>query len=282
MKKINLEKMKYIDFSKFDEKNLDVKFTSPYHDWQFSKEEKNKLSVFNEMSDIEWKNRLSRGQFVSLKDLNINYDDLNDSYRDIRECQPWRLIRISEFLDRSDTITAPLLYKSENTYTMIDGRTTTAIFNYFKKISNLKFWLIDDSVDSTDYTRALDITVQEKIDAEKEAQGNFTRLFDYGNIDDSHKALVRDITDKLEKAGQHQLATEFRHLVKIEDNEKYNIEESPFFQEAKNFGLSIQKQGFITVSENGKSIEYPMISTGGDIREYNRFMEAIFKKYVIK
>jgi len=165
---------------------------------------------------------------------------------------------------------------------MIDGRTTTAIFNYFKKISNLKFWLIDDSVDSTDYTRALDITVQEKIDAEKEAQGNFTRLFDYGNIDDSHKALVRDITDKLEKAGQHQLATEFRHLVKIEDNEKYNIEESPFFQEAKNFGLSIQKQGFITVSENGKSIEYPMISTGGDIREYNRFMEAIFKKYVIK
>ena len=116
---------------------------------------------------------------------------------------------------------------------------------------------------------------------EKKSKGNYIKKFNYDEIDDSHKSLIRDIVERLEKENQYSLAQELKITCKLEENEKYDIEKSLFFQIAKEWPLSLNKQGFITHSENGKITEYPIISTCADIRYYDKMMENIIKNYEI-
>jgi|694.fasta_scaffold131948_2 hypothetical protein len=101
--------------------------------------------------------------------------------------------------------------------------------------------------------------------------------FDYGNIKDDHKALVKDIILRLEKNNQTDLIQDLKVLFKIEESEKYNIEESVFYQYCKKVNVPINRQGTITELKNGKNIEYPIISVCDDVRKLNSICEKIIE-----
>lgn len=272
--KVYLEQMKYVNFEAINVPSDDIHWITPYMNPNWSFEEKNVFGDLVNLSRNEWKRRLSRGKFVDMKDF--DYEKIEGRLPDIRKGDPWRLVRVAATIDFK-YITSPIVYKNKNGYNMVDGRHTSIIFHHFKK--NFKIWLIDDTIDSDDYIRVLDTQVENAIQAEKAALGQVSKKFDYNLIDDSHKALMRDVVERLEKENNYGLAQEFKILCKLQENEKFNIEKSLFFNLAKDFSLSLNKQGYMTVSENGKITEYPIISTCGDIREYDKFIEHIIKTY---
>ena len=272
--KVYLEQMKYVNFEAINVPSKDIHWTTPYINPNWSFEQKNVFGDLSNMSKNEWKRRLSRGKFVDIKDF--DYEKIEGRLKDIRESDTWRLVRVAGTID-SKYVTSPLVYKNKNGYHMIDGKHTALIFHHFKK--NFKIWLIDDTIDSDDYTRVLDAQVENEIQVEKKAAGQVNKKFDYNQIDDSHKALIRDIVERLEKENNYRLAQELKILCKLQENKKFDIEKSLFFNLAKDFPLSLSKQGFVTVSENGEITEYPIISTCGDIREYEKFIEHIIKIY---
>jgi len=274
--KISLEQFKHVNFDAMNIPEGEIHWSNPYDLPQWSFEEKSKISALAPLTLSEWKRRLARGKFVNIDE--IGYDNIIDSLHEIRQSHPWRLVRVANVIE-TRKIVCPIVYKTKTGYHFIDGRTTAMMFNHFKK--PFKVWVIDDTVDSDDYTRALDPTVQAKIDQEEEKQGGYTKVFDYSTIDDSHKALIRDVVERLEKENQHSLAQELKITCKLEDNDKYDIEKSPFFKIAKKYPLSINRQGFVTQSANGKITEYPIISTCADIRIYNKMIEEIIETYVI-
>jgi hypothetical protein len=272
--KIYLEQMKYVNFEAINVPSKDIHWITPYINPNWSFQEKNVFGDLSNLSRSEWKRRLSRGKFVDIEDL--NYEKIQGHLLDIRKGDPWRLIRVAATID-SKYITSPIVYKNKDGYNILDGRHTAIIFHHFKK--SFKIWLIDDTIDSDDYTRVLDTQVENEIQAEKAASGHVNKKFDYNQIDDSHKALIRDVVERLEKEKNYSLAQELKILCKLQENKKFDIEKSLFFNLAKDFPLSLSKQGFVTVSENGEITEYPIISTCGDIREYEKFIEHIIKTY---
>ena len=99
------------------------------------------------------------------------------------------------------------------------------------------------------------------------------------SISDDDKALVKEITMMLENENQHSLSEQLKLTFGLKDIEKYNMDNSPFYQICKELNLPLQSQGTIKVSENGKVTEYPMVALCDDIRRLNKIIEHTISKY---
>ncbi len=100
---------------------------------------------------------------------------------------------------------------------------------------------------------------------------NFT--FDYNNVTEESKNAIKAVLLNLETSGKLDPDTEHAMKVRfgIEDPEMYPLEESKFYQLARNFGIFCSEEGFTTDMDKGRRI--PNLRISGDIIRLDAFLE---------
>lgn len=250
----------------------EIEFTDPIHYAKNSFDEKDKFPELHDYDTLEkWQDKLKTGKLVSIDSEEIGgIEKIVDSYYDIRQCLGWKLVRIETQLI-SKSICAPVVAKRKDGMVMfVDGRTTACFLNEFKR-KDLMVWLIDLKKDAQDF-------IEQKLDESPEMQP----VFDYGNIKPEHQALIRDVL-KLAPKDSHQFKDKLSVLFKLEKEDNYDLDSSPFMEYAKEAGLIPMQQGHITEKKDGnKPMNYPIVSVCDDIRKFEKFIEIIMQKVMVK
>ena len=226
-----------------------------------------KCKMFPELSQFseqQWIERAQKGKKINLSE--INPDEILDMYQNINECVSWKIVKVfDEYLNYGKMRMPVILKQSDNLYKIIDGKTSLGLFNHYKK--DLPVWLIDESLLSTDFKKILEKKIE-----------NFSSLYDYRNISDNDKKLVKEIISILEKDNNYAMSNQLKVTFKLTDTNVYDIEKSEFFKACQKHNINLQKQGIVTVMENNITTEYPVISICEDIRRLNNFIKNISKK----
>jgi len=259
-----MKNKKYIDIY-----NIDIpkkyKFIKPNFKAAFNLSKAYK--PFIHLTETKFEQRCERGKKTTIKKIGLN--NIKNAYTHINQVVPWKLIKLKEEVSSNpyNTINMPIIVKiDKKEYYVVDGNTAVGLFTYFKK--DVDVWLLDESLETQDFKKRI-----------KEKVIEYTPNYDYGSISQEDKALVKEITILLEKENQNALAEQLKLTFGLKDVEKYNIDNSPFYQICKELNLPLQSQGTIKVSENGKVIEYPMVSICDDIRRLNKIIEYVISKY---
>tara|TARA_B100001250_G_scaffold302222_1_gene263938 strand:+ start:983 stop:1465 length:483 start_codon:yes stop_codon:yes gene_type:complete len=97
--------------------------------------------------------------------------------------------------------------------------------------------------------------------------------FDYNNVSEDSKNAVKAVLLNLEVAGK--LTPEIEKSMKvrfgIEDPEMISLNESKFYQLARNFGIHCSEEGFTTDMDNGRKI--PNLRISGNVIRLDAFLE---------
>jgi len=257
-------KKNYIDIN-----NVDIpkkyKFVRP--DFRSAYNLSKAYKPFIHLTQTKFEQRCEKGKKTTLKKIGLK--NIKNAYTHINQLVPWKLIKLREEISSTpeNTIQMPIIVKIEkDEYYVVDGNTVVGLFCYFKKDADV--WLLDESLSTKDFKKIL-----------KEKAVEYTPNYDYGSISDDDKALVKEITMMLENENQHSLSEQLKLTFGLKDIEKYNMDNSPFYQICKELNLPLQSQGTIKVSENGKVTEYPMVALCDDIRRLNKIIEYVISKY---
>jgi len=219
----------------------------------------------------KWEDKLKTGKLISINSEEVGgIENITDSYYDIRQCLGWKLVRIEGQLI-SKKICPPIVAKRKDGSVMfIDGRTTACFLNEFKR-EDLMVWLIDLKKDAQDF-------IEQKLDESPDIKP----VFDYGNIKPEHQALIRDVI-QLAPKDSHSFKDKLSVLFKLEQEDEYDLDGSPFMEYAKEAGLVPMKQGHITEKNDGnRPKNYPIISLCDDVRKFEKFIEIIMQKVMVK
>ena len=235
-----------------------IKFVKP--DSGFSFTEKGVCSHLGGYSEREWERRLQQGIKVDIS--TIGYENVDGFHEDVRSVQAWKFIRVEESMS-GGSIKMPLVRKYENDYLVIDGKTTAITLK--ELYGDFPVWLIDESEKSSDWNRKVNF------------RDDVLKKYDYGQITKDDQVLVNEIVNILEAKGQKEIALNLKEQFQIIEHEKFNLQDSIFFQTCKNAGLRIHPQGDIMVTENGKTVLYPMVDVCDDIRKFDKMISDLMK-----
>lgn len=216
------------------------------------------------LSEEKWFERAKKGAKTTLSKIGIK--NIKNIYTNINQCVPWKLVKLNDNLKINRLYMAIILKVDKKEYYVIDGNNSLGLLNHYKK--NPPVWLIDESLETDDYKRII-----------KDKMNQISKIYDYGNITEMDKALVRDITNLLDKENLTNISNQLKLTFGLEKHDTYNIEESPFYNLCKENHIHMVKQGHTKLMENGKTTEYPIVSLCEDIRKFNNFIENILKKY---
>ena len=97
--------------------------------------------------------------------------------------------------------------------------------------------------------------------------------FDYGNVTEESKNAIKAVLLNLQTSGKLDPGTEKAMLVKfgIVDPDMVPLEESKFYQLARNFGVYCAEEGFTSDMDTGRKI--PNLRISGDIIRLDAFLE---------
>ena len=224
----------------------------------------------NYNTEEKWQDKLKTGKLISINDKEIGgLHNVADGYTDIRQCVGWKLVRIENQLI-SKSIHTPILAKTKTgEIFFVDGRTTACLLNEFKR--DIMVWLLDLTKDGQDF-------IEQKLDESPDMQP----VFDYGNIKPEHQALIRDVL-KIAPKDSHDFKSKLSVLFKLENEDNYDLDDSIFIQYAKEAGLVTSKQGHITEKKgSNKPMNWPIISICDDVRKFDKLVEIIMQKVMLK
>lgn len=104
-------------------------------------------------------------------------------------------------------------------------------------------------------------------------------MFDYGAIKIEHQSAALEIANLLKSLGHTDIAEEILVRFQIEKIPTYDMEESAFVQEMKEAGIYVAIQGFLKEGSGKDAFQYPLVAVNGDIRQFNKMIETLKKKY---
>jgi hypothetical protein len=93
-------------------------------------------------------------------------------------------------------------------------------------------------------------------------------VFDYGAINDDHKAAAQEIAEYLQTQGLTDAANALRLRFKLKEIQKMSIDNSPFVVACKAAGLYCAIQGYIQEGQEPNIIQYPLVALCDDIRKF--------------
>lgn len=109
-------------------------------------------------------------------------------------------------------------------------------------------------------------------------------VFDYGSITEGQKSAVDELLVKLKQDPKISFVLDddtistIKKDFKIVEIDKFDIEKSAFYQFAKQRNMYVPIQGWIKEGMGKDAIEYPIISTSMDIREYDLMLNDLIQK----
>lgn len=259
-----MKNKKYIDIH-----NVDIpkkyKFVKP--DFKAAFNLSKAYKPFIHLTETKFQQRCEQGKKTTIKKIGLK--NIKNAYTHINQVVPWKLIKLREELSSNpyNTVNMPIIVKiDKKEYYVVDGNTVVGLFTYFKK--DVDVWLLDESLETQDFKKKI-----------KEKVIEYTPNYDYGSISQEDKALVKEITILLEKENQNAIAEQLKLTFGLKDIERYDMNTSPFYQVCRELNVPLSPQGTVKVSENGKTIEYPLVALCDDIRILNKIFEHIILKY---
>ena len=100
-------------------------------------------------------------------------------------------------------------------------------------------------------------------------------VFDYGAINDDHKAAAQEIAEYLQTQGLTDAANALRLRFKLKEIPKMSIDDSPFVAACKAAGLYCAIQGYIQEGQEPNIIQYPLVALCDDIRKFELLIPVI-------
>jgi len=104
---------------------------------------------------------------------------------------------------------------------------------------------------------------------------NIVPLFDYGSINDDHRAAANEIADLARAHGNEMLAELIKLRFKVVEPNRFDITQSEFFNACKKYGVPVAVQGWIQQGEGSDAVFYPLICINEDIRKFDEFYKKI-------
>jgi len=251
---------------KYDEIKLPetITFDSPIVDEAY--ENARDFKPFEQMSSSKWYYRSRKGKPVKLKDIG-GAKIFEGVDVPLEEIHPHKLIKLLNLICNG-RVHMPVVYKdSNNEYWNLspDGLDIITILYFFKKESNIDVWLVDESIESNDFEED-DLMLGKEV---------FTPEYDYGNITDDDRILIREICEQLETKGNLSDSAFLRNQFQLKQIWQYDLANSPFVKMCKDNNIEIQKQGHMTTYENGEAREYPIVTLCEDIRKLEKLFASI-------
>lgn len=118
----------------------------------------------------------------------------------------------------------------------------------------------------------------------KEQNVSVRGVFDYGEITEGQKSVVEELLTQLKQDPKMSFVlddekiTSLKKQFKIEEIDRFDIEKSAFYQLAKQKNYYAPIQGWIKEGLGPDAIEYPILSTNMDIREYDKMVHELIQK----
>lgn len=109
-------------------------------------------------------------------------------------------------------------------------------------------------------------------------------VFDYGSVTEGQKSAIEELLTKLKQDPKISFVLDddtvstIKKDFKIVEIDRFDIEQSVFYQFAKQRNMYVPIQGWIKEGVGKDAIEYPIISTNMDIREYDKMMHDLIQK----
>ena len=108
-------------------------------------------------------------------------------------------------------------------------------------------------------------------------------VFNYGDITEGQKSVVEELLTRLKQDSNISFVLDDEYVswikreFKIEEVNRFNIENSAFWQWANQKGYYTPIQGWIKEGQGPEAIEYPIIATNMDIRQYDKMMSEFIQ-----
>lgn len=102
---------------------------------------------------------------------------------------------------------------------------------------------------------------------------NLIPLFDYGSLNDDHKAAAEECVALANQLGQPMLAELIKAKFQLVEPKRFDMDTSKFVAAAKEAGIYIAIQGHIKEGDT----EYQLVSVNEDIRKLEKFIELLQK-----
>lgn len=226
-----------------------------------------KVSQFygpTEMSRKRFVSKANNGVPVKINDIG-GIEIIKDRFVNLKSCIEFLLLK--EYNDfRTGMVPYPTLLKRNDGIYCLEGKERISFFQEFEKLDELYVWLIDDSSTSEQG----DIT-------KKVADGTLLPIYNYGNVTEDDKTLVREVINMLDQDKQYSTSQLLKERFKMNDIIQYDRNESVFLNYANDMNLPIHIQGHSTQTKGDKTYHYPIFSLCDDIRVLNKFVENIIK-----
>jgi hypothetical protein len=116
-------------------------------------------------------------------------------------------------------------------------------------------------------------------------QHNLTKrgVFNYGDVTQGQKDAVDELLTRLKQDPKISFVLNDEYVswmkkeFKIEEIDRFNIENSNFWQWASKRNIDMPVQGWIKEGRGKDAVEYPIISTNMDIRQYDKMMHDLIQ-----
>ena len=221
---------------------------------------------FERMSQGKWYYRSRKGKPIKISEIG-GVKIFEGAAVTLQEIHPHKFIKVlNQFL--LGRAPMPVVYKDENeTYYNLspNGLDMMTVLYNFKKDNDLMVWLVDESVGSKDF----------EDDDEMLGKEVYTPNYDYGNITDDDRILIREICEQLEKNGNESDSQFLKQQFQLKQAWQYDLANSPFVKICRDNDIKVSKQGYMTNHENNETREYPIISICEDIRKLEKLFTDI-------
>jgi hypothetical protein len=217
-----------------------------------------------EMSQKRWVSKANNGVPVKINDIG-GVEVIEDRFVNLKSCIEFLLLKEYDQF-RTGMVPYPTLLKRDEGIYCLEGKERISFFQEFDKLDELQVWLVDDSRTSTQG----DIT-------KNVADGTILPVYNYGNITEDDKTLVREVIGMLDADKAFKTSQLLKERFKMNDVIQYDRDESVFLRYANEMNLPVHIQGHSTQTKGNETRHYPIFSICDDIRILNKFVENIIK-----
>jgi hypothetical protein len=108
-------------------------------------------------------------------------------------------------------------------------------------------------------------------------------VFNYGEVTEGQKSAVDEVLTRLKQDPtisfvlNDEYVSWMKKEFKIEKIDRFNIENSAFWQWANKRNIDLPVQGWIKEGRGKDAVEYPIIATNMDIRQYDKMMHDLIQ-----
>lgn len=109
----------------------------------------------------------------------------------------------------------------------------------------------------------------------RELPNDMAPIFDYGSLNDDHRAAAQEIVEILQSMGNDHVAHAISHRFKLKEPNRMDHTKTKIFEACQTADIFLGLQGFLVDHSDPDKTEYPIVSISEDIRKLETLYNII-------